>query len=111
MNSVTNILNESEEVYEKKNEDYGDSWRLVGKTLALWIEESDQDEITIPADEDFLTALGLYTRRLDKMIRSFNGTFLKDGYEVDENLSETVGDQVPYAAMHTLTAENIEDSI
>ena len=103
------ILEESKQLYEAKNDDYGDSWKLVGKIISLMLEEADEDELTIPNTPEHFIALSLYVRRLDKMIREFNGTFLKDDFEVDEDLSETTIDQVPYAAMATENAADLEN--
>lgn len=102
----TDILADSETLYEEKNDDYGDSWRLVGKTLALWARElGAEEELTIPTNEHALGSLGLFTRRLDKLIRQFNGWFMAEEFAVDESLAETHADSVPYAAMHASLAE------
>lgn len=102
------IMEDSRNVYERKNADYGDSWKLTGKTLALWAEHNDMDEIRVPVEEGALISFGLFTRRLDKMIREFNGWFMMDEdeeFQVDESITETHGDDVPYSAMHTQIAE------
>lgn len=104
------VLDDSSQLYEDKNDDYGDSWKLVGKILALILEHQDIDTLEIAANPDHLNALGLYTRRLDKLIRSFNATFVADELQVDESVPETVGDQVPYAAMHTSLVEEMAES-
>lgn len=104
---VLDILSDSHELYQKKNSDYGDSWKLVGKTLAMWLDHQDEDTLEVPAEPEPLNALGLYFRRLDKVIRSFNGTFIQDEMEVDESVPETTRDQVPYAAMQTEIAEKM----
>lgn len=99
------IMEDSRDLYERKNNDYGDSWKLTGKTLALWCEHNGLDELRIPVNEYTMISLGLFTRRLDKMIRHFNAEFLTDDLQVDESVVETTEDQVPYAAMHTQIAE------
>lgn len=106
--SPEEILEDSKQLYENKNEDYGDSWKLTGKILSLIIEQSDNEVLEIPADSEYFVALGLYTRRLDKLVRSFNNTFLQDDTQVDESVEETVKDQVPYAAMHAALASEME---
>lgn len=98
------ILKESSELYEKKNDDYGDSWRLVGKTMQLWLDHLGQDSLEL-SNEKELNSFGLFTRRLDKMIRSFNIWFCADETRVNESVVETQEDEIPYAAMHTQLAE------
>lgn len=102
------IMQESQELYDRKNADYGDSWRLAGKTMALWFEHQGMDEVRIPTNEYHMTAFQLFTRRLDKMIRTFNSWFMLeegDELQVSESTIETHEDEVPYAAMHTQLAE------
>jgi len=111
MNSrtVEEILNDSEELFSRKEEDYGESWKLTGRILSLIIEQQGKEEITIPSEPEYLISLGLYTRRLDKLVRSFNATFIQGELEVDESVPETVEDQVPYAAMQTSVAEDLAE--
>lgn len=99
------VLADSTDLYERKNADYGDSWQLVGKTMALWLDHQGVDELTIPTDAHTLNSFGLFTRRLDKMLREFNGWFVADEMQVSEAIAETHQDDVPYAAMHTQLAE------
>jgi len=106
--TATEILGDSRDLYERKNADYGDSWKLAGKTMAMWFQHQGMDEVRIPTNEFHMTSFQLFTRRLDKMIRAFNGWFcLEKGeeFQVDEDIVETQQDQVPYAAMHTQLAE------
>jgi len=66
------------------------------------------DELRIPVNDYTMISLGLFTRRLDKMIREFNSWFmLGEGEElqVNESVVETHQDDVPYSAMHTQVAE------
>ncbi|UBF22424.1 hypothetical protein HCTV-15_gp57 [Haloarcula virus HCTV-15] len=99
------VLGDSTDLYKRKNADYGDSWKLAGKTMALWLQHQGVDELKIPVNEYTMNSLGLFTRRLDKMIRTFNGWFVADELLVDESIAETHTDDVPYAAMHTEIAE------
>lgn len=99
------VLSDAEDLYRRKNADYGDSWKLTGKTMELWLRHQGVTELTIPANEHVLNSLGLFTRRLDKMIREFNGWFVADELLVNEKIAETHEDDVPYAAMHTELAE------
>jgi len=106
--STVKILGDSQQLYKKKKADYGNSWRLVGKTLALWLQHQGQDELRVPATEQHINALGLFTRRLDKMVRAWNGWMVMEegeSFRVDESIAETQKDEVPYAAMHTQLAE------
>lgn len=106
--SAVDIMEASQRLYERKNADYGDSWQLAGKTLALWLDHQGIEELRIPVNDYTMNSLGLFTRRLDKMIREFNGWFmLEEGEElqVNESIVETHQDDVPYAAMHTQLAE------
>jgi hypothetical protein len=106
--TATEILGDSRDLYERKNADYGDSWTLAGKTMAMWFQHQGMDEVRIPTNEFHMTSFQLFTRRLDKMIRTFNGWFMLDEdeeFQVDESIVETHTDEVPYAAMHTQLAE------
>jgi len=102
------ILEESKSLYQAKENDYGESWRLTGKIMYLLLSQRDEETLKIPVEPEYLTALGLYTRRIDKLVRSFNGTFLEDELEVDESVEETVKDQVPYAAMHAALTKELQ---
>jgi hypothetical protein len=106
--TAVEVMRDSIGLYEKKNDDYGDSWQLAGKTLAMWLQHQGHDELRIPATEFHMNSLGLFTRRLDKMIREWNGWMCLDegeSFRVDESIVETHQDDVPYAAMHTQLAE------
>jgi hypothetical protein len=102
------IMEDSKALYDRKNDDYGDSWKLAGKTMAMWLRHQGLDELRVPATAPHMNALGLFTRRLDKMIREFNGWMcLEEGddFRVDETIAETHMDDVPYGAMHAQLAE------
>lgn len=102
------VMSDSKGLYERKNADYGDSWQLAGQTLALWLQHQGVDKLQIPVNSYTMNSLGLFTRRLDKMIREFNGWFCLDEgeeFQVNESITETHADDVPYAAMHTQLAE------
>jgi len=99
------ILTEAAKTYERKNADYGDAWRLVGKTLSLWCRHAGADELAFPTDPETLNSLGLFTRRLDKIIRAFNGEFLVDDLNY-ESIRDSHTDEATYAAIHaSLLAE------
>jgi hypothetical protein len=105
---VAEIIGDSQDLYERKNEDYGDSWRAIGVMLEAYFEHQGADEITIPTDADHLNSFGLFFRRLDKISRELNGWFLTDDFEVDESIVETHTDDIPYSAMHAALAESVE---
>jgi hypothetical protein len=94
MTDPTEILRDGAETYEEKNDDYGDSWRLVGEFL--WLLSNDG--IELKTKEDFIS-FGLYTRRLDKIARSFNGEFNDDELNF-ESVIDSHTDESVYAAMH-----------
>jgi len=101
------ILADSADLYERKNEDYGDSWKLVGKILAMILEHQGVETLEIPVTPENLNSLGLFFRRGDKFCREFNGWFVLDHMNVDESIAETHQDDVPYGAMHTELAESV----
>jgi hypothetical protein len=74
----------------------------------MWLRHQGVEELRVPVNEYTMNSIGLFTRRLDKMIREFNGWFaLEEGdeFQVNESIAETHQDDVPYAAMHTQLAE------
>lgn len=92
----TDILFQGAETYEKKNEDYGDSWRLVGEIL---YRLAGQEPITLETTRDFVS-FGLYNRRFDKIARAFQGEFVADGEMNYESIEDAHEDESVYAAMH-----------
>jgi len=88
------ILHDGASTYKEKQEDYGDSWRMVGEFL--W-RLAPSDGITLETPEDFIS-FGLYTRRLDKLARSFNGEFVKEDMNFEDVL-DSHKDESVYAAM------------
>ena len=103
--SAIEVLADSADLYERKNADYGDSWKLVGELLATILQHQGMDELTIPVEANALNSLGLFFRRGDKFTREVNGWFAADELQVNESIAETHNDDVPYAAMHTELAE------
>lgn len=89
------ILFDCAETYSEKNEDYGDSWRNVGHILYLLAGEQS---ITLEDPEDFIS-FGLFTRRLDKIARAFNGEFVAEDMNF-ESIYDSHKDEAAYAAMH-----------
>lgn len=88
------ILDEKGDEYERKNADYGASWYEIGQVL--WIL-SGREPVTIESPEDFVR-IGLYTRRLDKLFRSFNGEFRSDELNF-ESVEDSHSDEGVYGMM------------
>lgn len=101
MTGVTDILKDGAETYEAKNDDYGDSWRLVGEFM--WMLANDG--VTLETKEEFIS-FGLFTRRLDKLARAFNGEFNADDLDF-ESVVDSHEDEMVYAAM---AAQNFSDA-
>lgn len=94
MREPDDILFDGAETYEKKQSDYGDSWRKIGYIFHLL---ANGHSIELETVEDHIS-YGLFTRRMDKIARAFNGEFLADemNYESIEDAHE---DESVYAAM------------
>jgi len=94
MKSVTEILEDGAATYEKKNADYGRSWQNIGHVL---YKLANEQPVVLESPEDWIAA-GLFTRRMDKIARSFNGEFLADEMNF-ESASDADEDESVYAAM------------
>lgn len=101
MRKTTDILSDSAETYRQKNRDYGESWKLIGVVLYLM---AGGEPVVLRTPQDFI-AFGLFTRRLDKFARSFNGEFMADDLNF-EGAADSDEDEGVYAAMQ---AENKYD--
>jgi len=66
---ISQRIKESAELFEKKNTDYGDSWRLAGLILYILL-----GPVTLDTPYKQM-AYGVFTRMLDKIIRSANLIF------------------------------------
>lgn len=99
MTQPQEFLRGGADTYEEKNEDYGDSWRKVG--YVMWMM-AGKEPITLESPEDFIR-IGLYTRRLDKLFRTFNGDFVADGDLNFEAVQDNHLDDMVYAAMQAST--------
>lgn len=95
MSTPEEYLSDGAEVYAEKNEDYGDSWRKIGEILHL-LSHGETVELETPEDH---IAYGLYTRRLDKIARAFNGEFVAEDMNF-ESIEDAHQDEMVYAAMH-----------
>lgn len=95
------LLEQGANVYRRKNEDYGDSWRTVGHMMKMM---AGGEPVTLETTEDFIK-IGLYTRRLDKLMRSFHAEFIADDLNF-ESVQDSHQDEGVYAMMHaSLTME------
>ncbi|MFC7191903.1 hypothetical protein ACFQL7_20675 [Halocatena marina] len=103
MSTTESVLEENLNTHREKNDDYGD-WRIPGRTLALWAQELDADPVDL-TDKHNAVSIGLYTRRLDKIIRAFNGEFAKDEMNF-ESIEDSHADESNYAAMHAALHNN-----
>lgn len=103
MTRTKDILTEAASTYEQKNQDYGESWKMIGVILYLL---SRGEPIVLLTPQDFI-AFGLFTRRLDKFARSFNGEFVSGSLNF-EDAADSDEDESVYAAMQ---AENKYDRV
>jgi len=92
------VLQDNAELYQQKNEDYGDSWRLAGDTLAAWADHLDAGVDV--QDPQQAISFGLYVQRIHKLIRAFNLEF-GHGDPNNEPIAESHRDESTYAAMHS----------
>lgn len=106
MKTVSDVLSDGAETYELKNKDYGESWRNIGHILYLLANEQP---VVLDSPEDWIAA-GLFTRRLDKLARSFNGEFLADSMNF-ESAIDADEDESVYAAMQAVNKADREGII
>jgi hypothetical protein len=100
------VLFDGAQTYDEKNDDYGDSWRLVGEFM---YRLTDGEGMVLETPEDFIS-FGLYTRRLDKIARAFNGEFLSDELNF-ESVVDSHEDEAVYGAMHSVNQRDREGSV
>lgn len=100
------FLADGAETYERKNDDYGDSWRLTGEIMWLILGEQP---LTLETPEDFIR-FGLWTRRLDKFCRAMHGEFVSDDVNY-ESIQDNHRDDMVYAAMHASTHDTDDDPV
>ena len=94
MSEVSDTLIDGAETFEEKSEDYGMSWKLIGEILLML---NEGEPLTLETKEDFVS-FGLFTRRLDKVARAFNGEFRQDDLNF-ESVADSHMDSAVYAAM------------
>lgn len=98
MKRAQDLMEEAIGTYEQKNADYGESWKNIGHILHGLAQG---EPVVLETPEDFI-AIGLFTRRLDKLSRSFNAEFVADEMNFESGVDADT-DDIPYAAMQ---AEN-----
>ena len=92
---VSELLEEAQQVHDRKNSDYGRAWITVGEIM--WIM-AGEEPITLESPED-LASVGLFWERLIKIQRAFNGEFVADDLNF-ESIEDSHTDNIPYSAMH-----------
>jgi hypothetical protein len=95
------ILAQNSEIYARKNQDYGSSWKLIGELI--W-KLGGEEPIVLNGPRDVI-AFGLFTRRFDKIARSFHGEFRSETLNF-ESAADSDEDESVYASMQ---AENKYD--
>jgi len=105
--SPGDVLMDNARLYAEKNDDYGNSWRLVGETIALWSDELNVESVDL-SDPTQAAMLGLYWERLIKLVRGFNLEFSEQSPN-NESTSESHADASTYAAMQAALEESRDD--
>lgn len=103
--SPDEILQDLAELYQDKNDDYGNSWEQGGRLLYLLAGE---EPVTLEDPEDWIR-VGLWVRRVDKFMRAFHGEFVSDGDVNFEAIMDSHTDDSVYAAMHAATHQEDYD--
>lgn len=100
--AVVEIVKEWLDTFVEKNTDYGSSYLLTGRTIALWFPDG------VVLDSPFkMIYYGMLTRMLDKMMRASNLVLRGVSEKVkDEKAYVTMGDLGNYAFM---TAELLKN--
>lgn len=92
---VPQVLVDSAETFERKGNDYGDTWRHVGEVLDLF---ADDNEVVIDSPEA-ASSYFLFCQRIVNIERAFRGEFIVDEMNY-ESTADSHTDEVVYAAMH-----------
>jgi len=101
MSQVSDTLIDGAETFEEKSEDYGMSWKIIGEILLML---NEGEPLTLKSKEDFVS-FGLFTRRLDKIARAFNGEFSQDDMNF-ESVADSHMDSAVYAAMSAVNQQD-----
>jgi hypothetical protein len=138
MKTPSDILERLKGVFQEKNKDYGNSWEKVSvikRVMAdrhgpdvVWIAGTDVYESRSSAPEHAVEAVvladtprnnstfeqnvdDLITRLLDKLIRSYNLTLMKDEPALEnESTLDAWEDLTGYSAMGTALVERHKDN-
>lgn len=135
MRGPTEVLDDLKGVFEEKNDDYGNSWEKVGVLKRVMADEDGPTTVYLYPDGTYTTTPdgskdnkgieavqlsdtpedtsqfeenidGLVTRLLDKLIRAYNLTLLKDEPALDnESTADAWEDLTGYSAMGTSLVE------
>ena len=89
---IRQIFEERKELFTKKNENYGNSFRKTGQILKIIFEEP----IKLETEKDYVT-FGLVVRKLDKLVRYCNLRFTGEKDKVGESIKDTIGDDGVYS--------------
>jgi len=137
MKTPSDILERLKGVFQEKNEDYGNSWEkasVIKRVMAdqhgpdvVWVAGTDVYESRSSAPEHAVEAVvladtptnnttfeqnvdDLITRLLDKLIRSYNLTLMKDEPALEnESTLDAWEDMTGYSAMGTALVERHAD--
>lgn len=97
--TIAERLEGAGELYEEKDSDYGQAWRLGGEFVVAMMKVAGVEEIRVPADPDVWNSIFMWGRRFDKDSRAFNAEFFAESmnFEATEDSHE---DEGVYAFMH-----------
>lgn len=83
--------------FERKNEEYGESWRLAGELVSQILAEQDVNQLE--TDPQTMISLGLYFQRLHKITRGMTGEFALEEL-AHESVADSHDDEAVYATIH-----------
>lgn len=95
--SPGDVLEANADLYRRKEDDYGEAWRIAGETLAMWADDLDIE--FDPTDPQSAVTWNLYMQRLHKLVRAFNLNYGGEGPN-NESITESHADASTYAAIH-----------
>jgi hypothetical protein len=140
MSAPQDVLERLKGVFAEKNEDYGNSWEKVGVIKRIMADEEGPNVVFLYPDGTYTTspdeskdndaieavqlsdtptndstfeqnADDLITRLLDKLIRAYNLTLLKDEPALDnESTVDAWEDLTGYSSMGTSLVENARNN-
>jgi hypothetical protein len=138
MTTPSEVLERLKSVFTEKNEDYGNSWEKVGAIKRVMADKHGPEVVHVAGDRCYQDASSapeyaveavllaetpsnettfeqniddLVTRLLDKLIRSYNLTLVKDEPALDnESTLDAWEDLTGYSAMGTSLVEREKDN-